>query len=492
MDYENNQDHNYNQNEQMPQGETSNQQKAEWEQREPNMYEYQQQTGGGYGMPPKKNNNKKIGIIVASVVLVIFLLLAGTVKVAQFFFNKSIQQDTQIDIGDNSNDGPISSVQLVSGSAISGITDVSSVVENVMPAVVAITQDYKQTYSMWGQTYDENSTGSGSGFIVQQDDDNLLIVTNNHVVEGADKITVTFIDETTAEATVKGTDSTADLAVITVKLSDLKKTTKSKIKVASLGDSDSVKVGQVAIAIGNALGYGQSVTVGYISAKDRKVTVSDTNNSSAKAMTLLQTDAAINPGNSGGALLDMNGNVIGINSVKYADSAVEGMGYAIPMSKAVPIINELMKRKVLSEEEKGYLGITGRNISSEVSEAYGLPVGIYIVEVAEDGSAKEAGIQQGDVITKVNDREVTTIQEVQEIVNSYEVGTKLNVTVKRSHNGAYKEQEMEVVLKDASTLDELESGEDISQGGDSSNGNENDNSEGSNDSSQTIPWGNFY
>ncbi len=238
------------------------------------------------------------------------------------------------------------------------MNDVSGIVERVMPSIVAITEKSTQT-SYFGQTY--SSQGAGSGFIVKQDNDQLLIVTNNHVVADADKISITFNDNEVADATVKGTSASNDLAVLTVPLNKLKDSTKKSIRVASLGSSDNAKVGQMVIAIGNALGYGQSVTVGYLSAKDREVSASDSGGQSTTQI-LLQTDAAINPGNSGGALIDTNGNVIGINSSKYFtynSTNVEGMGYAIPMSSAVSIINDLMDREVLKEEEKGYLGITG-------------------------------------------------------------------------------------------------------------------------------------
>ena len=315
------------------------------------------------------------------------------------------QKSNSGEIGTVNTDSGNTELTAISGGAISGVSDVSGIVEKVMPSIVSITETSMQK-SIFGEYPSE---GAGSGFIVKQDDKELLIVTNNHVVSGAESITVKFIDDTTAKATVKGTDSTADLAVITVKLSDLKEETKGKIKIATLGHSDDVKVGQMAIAIGNALGYGQSVTVGYISAKDREVEVGDENGSGSNKMVLLQTDAAINPGNSGGALLDVNGNVIGINSVKYADTKVEGIGYAIPMSDAIPIINELMKRQVLSDSEKGYLGITGKTISDSVSEAYGIPVGVYVSEVSDSGAAKAAGIKKGDVITKINDAKVSTL-----------------------------------------------------------------------------------
>lgn len=372
-------------------------------------------------------------------------------------------------------------VTAVSGGA-AGPGDVSSIVEAVMPSIVSITETSTAT-SYFGQSYP--TEGAGSGFIVKEDNNELLIVTNNHVVAKADSITVTFIDNTTAKATVKGTDPTADLAVISVKVSDLKKETKGHIKVANLGHSEDVKVGQMAIAIGNALGYGQSVTVGYISAKDRQVEVGDGNSSGSNTMVLLQTDAAINPGNSGGALLDVNGNVIGINSVKYADTKVEGIGYAIPMSDAIPIINELMNREVLKDEEKGYLGITGRTISEEVSEAYGFPTGVYIAEVSESGAAKEAGIKQGDIITKINGSKITSIEQVQNKVNNIKAGTEITVTIARSQEGEYKEQDVKVVLKSSETLEELDDGTQDSR---NSGGNPFGYGNDSYGEDQIVPW----
>ncbi len=384
---------------------------------------------------------------------------------------------------------PVSPVQAVSGASV-GVGDVSGIVERVMPSIVAITES-STVSSYFGQTY--STEGAGSGFIVKEDNNELLIVTNNHVVEDADSITVTFIDESTAKGTVKGTDSTADLAVISVKLSDLKDETRQKIKVASLGHSDDIKVGQMAIAIGNALGYGQSVTVGYISAKDRQVSVGD-GGSGTNTMVLLQTDAAINPGNSGGALLDANGNVIGINSVKYADTKVEGIGYAIPMTDAVPIINELMNREVLKDEEKGYLGISGRTVSEDLSEAYGLPVGVYVSEVADNGAAKNAGMMQGDIITKINGVKITSIQQVQEKVNNTKAGTEITVTISRSQNGKYQEQELKVVLGGSETLGDLDNNAGSGKSYNRSNPNE-DNDDFYDDSddafgggNQIIPW----
>ena len=370
----------------------------------------------------------------------------------------------------------------VSGSA-AAVTDVSGIVERVMPSIVAITEKSTQT-SYFGQTY--SSEGAGSGFIVKQDNDQLLIVTNNHVVADADKISVTFNDNEVADATVKGTSESNDLAVITVKLSSLKDSTKKSIRVASLGSSDNAKVGQMVIAIGNALGYGQSVTVGYLSAKDREVSASD---SSGKTTTqvLMQTDAAINPGNSGGALIDTNGNVIGINSSKYfsyGSTNVEGMGYAIPMSSAVSIINDLMDREVLKDNEKGYLGITGRNISDSVSKAYGIPIGVYVAAVSDTGAAYKAGIKQGDVITKIDGTTVKTIEEVQEKVNSTKTGTTIKVTIKRSDNGSYVDKEISVTLKGKDTLDGLDDSD--------TQGQPDMNQSYGNGDSQVVPWGSIY
>lgn len=383
-------------------------------------------------------------------------------------------------IGSTKDNSPVA---VVSGAAATPY-DVSGIVDRVMPAIVAITEKSTQR-SYFGQTY--SSTGAGSGFIVKQDSDQLLIVTNNHVVENADEISVQFNDGEVADAKVKGASASNDLAVITVDLNKLKDSTKKAIRVASLGSSDDAKVGQMVIAIGNALGYGQSVTVGYVSAKNREVSTSD---GSGKTTTqiLMQTDAAINPGNSGGALINTNGDVIGINSSKYMSygtTNVEGMGYAIPMSDAVSIINELMDRQVLRDDERGYLGILGRNITDSVSRYYGIPVGVYVTSVSENGAAYKAGMKQGDVITKINGSTVKSIEAVQEIVNNTKVGTSIEVTIKRSDDGEYKEKKLTVVLKDKNTLDDLE--EEPQSNND--NGYDYNGNGYGNDDSQIVPWG---
>lgn len=358
-----------------------------------------------------------------------------------------------------------------SENTIKAPSDLTKVVEQCMPSIVSITSTVTSSYETYFGTYDKDSTGSGSGIVLKISEDEVLIVTNNHVISGqkgiAKKIMVGFYgadsEKDMVEATVKGTDSGRDLAVVLVKTKDIPKDIKKNIAEAKIGNSDNAKVGEMSIAIGNSLGYGQSLTVGYISAKDRKVEVEEGN------MTLLQTDAAINPGNSGGALLDIHGQLIGINSAKYADTSVEGMGFAIPISDAITVINELMNREVLTDEEKGYLGISGKNITEEVQQQYpNFPIGVYVYEVGEDGAAKEAGIMVGDVIVGLNDAEVLTIEELAEKVNSYRVGTKLTLKVLRYEKGEYKEHKIKVTLKGVKTLDSLEK----SQGTPNNQGNE--------------------
>ena len=324
------------------------------------------------------------------------------------------------------------------------ITDVTNVVDMVMPSVVSITNTSVVTQSFWGQQFTSENASSGSGFIVGENEKELLIVTNNHVITDSTELKVQFIDETVATAKIKGTDSSMDLAVLAVPLEELEQQTKANISIAILGDSESLKVGEPAIAIGNALGYGQSVTTGVISALDRQIMVED----GTTVGSLIQTDAAINPGNSGGALLNVNGEVIGINSNKMGGSAIEGMGYAIPISKAKPIIQELMSRETrdrVSEENKGYLGISGLDVTSEVSKMYGMPLGVYVAQVYEGGAAK-AGMLKGDIITGFDGNKVTTMEELQEYLEYYEKGSTILVTIERPTAGGYIEQTLLVTL----------------------------------------------
>lgn len=330
----------------------------------------------------------------------------------------------------------------VSSDTVSTTTDLSTMVENVMPSIVSITSIVEQQvqYGFWGSTTQE-SEGAGSGIIIGQNDSELLIVTNYHVIEDAKSLSVGFIDETDASATVKGYDSDADLAVVSVPLESLSADTKNAIKVATLGKSSELKVGEPAIAIGNALGYGQSVTAGYVSALDREVALTD------KTMTLLQTDAAINPGNSGGALLNIKGEVIGINTVKYSDTTVEGMGYAIPIDTAAPIIEALMNKETIPESEQAYLGITGIDTDQIYSSQSSAPEGIYIKAVQENSPADKGGLHAGDIITKFNGNTVSSMESLINKLESYRAGDEITLTVSRmSNHGSYQEMELSITL----------------------------------------------
>lgn len=330
----------------------------------------------------------------------------------------------------------------VSSDTISTTTDLSSMVENVMPSVVSITSIVEQQvqYGLWGSTTQE-STGAGSGIIIGQNDSELLIVTNYHVIEDAKSLSVGFIDKTDASATVKGYDSDADLAVVSVALNSLSSDTKNAVKIATLGKSSELKVGEPAIAIGNALGYGQSVTAGYVSALEREVALTD------KTMTLLQTDAAINPGNSGGALLNIKGEVIGINTVKYSDTTVEGMGYAIPIDTAAPIIEALMNKEVIPESEQAYLGITGNDIDSTYSKRLNLPEGIYVQSVQENSPADRGGIHAGDVIIKFDGNTVSNMESLINKLGNLRAGDQISLTVSRMNNhGTYEEKVLNITL----------------------------------------------
>lgn len=332
------------------------------------------------------------------------------------------------------------------------LTDVSSVVDEVMPSIVAITNTGTVTYNSFFGKKSQQSQSCGSGIIVSEDDDYLYIATNNHVVADSEELTVQFDDDSVVKAEIRGTDPDDDLAVVRVKKSDLGKDTYSNIKIATIGDSDNVAVGSPAIAIGNALGYGQSVTTGIVSALNRTVTTQDsqtgetvTNNN------LIQTDAAINPGNSGGALLNENGEVIGINSVKYSSTDVEGIGYAIPMSVAKPIIESLIQDGKYTNENQAYLGIKGGDVSSEMV-AYGFPQGVYVSSVSVGSGAANAGLQEGDIITAVDSTKISSMTELQSALKSYKAGDKVTLTVARQSGRQYEESKVEVTLSSAKDI----------------------------------------
>ena len=330
-------------------------------------------------------------------------------------------------------------------------SDVSNVVEKVMPAMVSIVNNFTETANVFGQQYTQEEAASGSGIIVGKTDDELLIVSNNHVVESADTLTVTFIDGSEAQAQVKGLDSDMDLAVIAVSLNDLSDDTKNAITVATLGSSDDLKLGEPVIAIGNALGYGQSVTNGIVSALNREITLENgsTGLENGSTGTFIQTNAAINPGNSGGALLNMNGEVIGINSNKIGGTAVEGMGYAIPITSASPIIADLMERQTrtkVAEDEVGYIGISLREVTSQISQMYNMPEGIYVVSVEEGSAAANAGIMKGDIITKFDGSSISSYSDLQKTLQYYAAGDSVTVTVQRPQNGEYVSIELNLTL----------------------------------------------
>ena len=311
-------------------------------------------------------------------------------------------------------------------------TDVSQVVEEAMPAVVAVAStavyqmpDFGFGWFFGGGSQSYEVPSSGSGIIIGENDTELLIVTNNHVVQDTVSLKITFVDDTAVDAAVKGTDTDTDLAVISVPLDQIPQETKEKIAVARLGDSDGLKVGQGVIAIGNALGYGQSVTVGYVSALNREIKTSDGN-----TRVLLQTDAAINPGNSGGALLNMKGEVIGINAAKYSSTEVEGIGYAIPVSSVQDILDELMNRKTRSEvaeEKRGYLGIQGTTVDEDAAAAFGMPKGVYVYKILKDGAAADSQLREKDIITKLDGMTVKSMQELQKFLKGYEAGETIEL-----------------------------------------------------------------
>lgn len=326
------------------------------------------------------------------------------------------------------------------------VTDVTQVVEAVMPACVSITNNFTQTVQdFWGQTYSQDETASGSGIIIGENEQELLIVTNNHVVDSTEQLYVQFIDGETVEAQVKGTDASADLAVVAVKLDTIANSTKQEICIARMGDSDSLKIGEPAIAIGNALGYGQSVTTGVISALNRKIESSN----SEEGTSLIQTDAAINPGNSGGALLNMRGEVIGINSNKIGGSSIEGMGYAIPISTARPIIEDLMERQTrtkYSEEERGYLGISCINVTSDLSENFSMPQGIFVAQVYSGTGAEAAGLVRGNIVVAFDGVTIQNQEELTKQMQYYKAGESVEITIMVNSANGYQQKNMTVTL----------------------------------------------
>ena len=358
------------------------------------------------------------------------------------------------------------------GSTAKGSLDVSEIVSEALPSIVSITtksvqevQNYFGMYGMYGyapQQQEQEVEGSGSGIIVGKNDDELLIATNYHVVEGADTLSVAFTDGNAVEASVKGFDEERDLAVVSVSLDDVKDDTMDAISIAKIGSSDDLKVGEQVIAIGNALGYGQSVTTGIVSAKNRRMdsdnnTVTDGSDDSSDGVNLIQTDAAINPGNSGGALLNMEGEVVGINSAKLASTEVEGMGYAIAISDVTDILQNLMNetsRDKLDDSEHGVLGIKGSSVSSEAVQMYGIPAGVFVKQVTEGGAADKAGLKANSVITEFNGKTVSSINQLIEYLSYYEPDEEVELTVQVPHGTSYKEETVKVTLDENTDADD--------------------------------------
>ena len=380
------------------------------------------------------------------------VLTAGAVTGLMGFADKdsandvSLTSSKKVELISTSSD--IDTAEVSTDGTITGVSDVAAA---VMPAVVSITnksvqevQNYFSRYGYGAPSYTEESTSAGSGIIIGQNDDELLICTNNHVVENSTELSVGFADESVCEAVVKGTDASNDLAVVAVKLDDISSDTMDAIKVAEIGDSDKLVVGQQVVAIGNALGYGQSVTTGIVSALNRTIDID------GYQADLIQTDAAINPGNSGGALLDMQGRVIGINSAKAAANGVEGMGYAIPISNAKSILEDLMNKKTrtdkVDEADSAYVGIAGQGVSGEMSSLYGIPEGIYLTEVQDGSPAADAGLQKGDIITKFDGSSVTSMQDLKTQLAYYAAGEEVPVTIQRQNGSEYEEQKVTITL----------------------------------------------
>lgn len=388
---------------------------------------------------PKKKEKKKMPkfMKVISMALVFGIVASVAFQATNLVADRFVGESNSKEVKS------VDNTKLSTSTGTSVKSDIASISEEVMPSVVSITNlSVQQVQSFFGGVQEQESKSVGSGIIIAQNDSELLIVTNNHVVEGNETLTVSFVDEESVEAQVKGTDAAKDLAVVAVNIKDIKDSTMDKIKVATLGDSDKLQVGESVIAIGNALGYGQSVTSGIVSATGRELDGIDEK--------LIQTDAAINPGNSGGALLNANGEVIGINTAKVATDTVEGMGYAIPISSVSDIIENLMNQETktkVSEAEQGQLGIQGVDVTSDSSEMYNMPMGVYVSEVVDGGGAQKAGLTKGCVITGINGTTVDSMTTLKEQLQYYKAGETVKITVAvPEKNGEYTKSDVEVTL----------------------------------------------
>ena len=409
----------------------------------------------GKGKERKKSKvGKAVGLVASAAVfgLVAGGVMVGVNTVANSYISSNVETKDNIVIGNQTDIKSDSESTAAPATNLSNM-DVSTIVDKAMPSVVAIYGKAEITQNSFFGTQSYEAQSSGSGIIVGKTDTELLVVTNNHVIADTDSLEVEFNDGTKAAASVKGGDSDNDVAVVAIKLSDLSEDTLSKISIANIGDSNDIKVGQGVVAIGNALGYGQSVTVGYISALNREVKTEG-----GTSRNLLQTDAAINPGNSGGALLNMKGEVIGINSAKYSDTDVEGMGYAIPISAVKDLIAELSSketRTVVAAENQGYLGIQGKDIDEEMAKAYDMPQGIYVYKVVEGGAAASSDLKAKDIITKFDGQSVRSMESLKNMLTYYESGKTVDLTVQRlDESGNYVEKTVTITLGKRETTEQ--------------------------------------
>lgn len=414
----------------------------------------------GHGSKPKVKKPMTTGkkwAMVVSMALVFGLIAGGTMF--------GVNSIGNLITGRGNSYTQLSQTQTTSGSGTSSSSDSSSgtvaeVASNAMPSLVTIsTMSVEEMRNFFGGTQQYEVQGAGTGVIVGKNDTELLIATNYHVVEGATSLSVGFIDEHSVEAEIKGTDVNNDLAVVAVKLSDIPEETMSEIKIATIGDSDELQLGDQVVAIGNALGYGQSVTSGYVSALDRDLTLTYSDGTTIESTGLIQTDAAINSGNSGGALLNMKGELIGINEAKSSSASngasVDNIGFAIPIDKAQSSLQDMMNQKTrekVDEDQASYLGIQGSDVSAEVSELYGVPSGVVVADVVEDGPAANAGMQKGDIITELDGRTISSMSQLQQTLQYYAAGEKVDVVVQRSDNGAYQEKTLSVTLGSATDM----------------------------------------
>lgn len=396
----------------------------------------------------KSGFGKKAACVVAAAV--VFGLVAGVVfQGVRYGSDKLLGKDSQITTeqsaeGSTENNAP--QLKQASSDTTSTVYDVATVAQKVMPSIVSITGTYVTTYDYWFNSYQKESTGAGSGIIIGKDDQYLYLATNYHVVQNAKSLSVTFVDGKSADATVKGYVENNDIAVVTVKLSDISDDTLNEIKEIQVGSSDDLAVGDPCVAIGNALGYGQSVTVGYISALNREISASD------ETVKVLQTDAAINPGNSGGALVNMQGELIGINTAKYSDTSVEGMGYALPISDVQDIINDLIAGKNVSNDGttsgQAYLGISAQTITSQYAQLLNMPEGVYISSVEQGSAAEECGLQSGDIICSLDGEDIADMETFHDKIVACNPGDKVTIVYYRNNNGNYEKQTATATLKE--------------------------------------------